>query len=539
MAVPNFLKAIGLGPKVSFIDYSEAEQVLTAQAYLVSHQWELLESYLIALEHNERCHVISVLTEVKGRPPEFDLWGQQRPESVMAYIFSGMHLINWAWEARGGGTADTVSEDDVDKFYERLLLAKATLESAIELDNSYPDSYVGLITIAMGTGYDRDQVWDYFAKALVHCKSHYQVHSAMIHALAEKWGGEAGEMFVIASKAVVSIEDGNPLAGIVAEAHIEQWLYLGMCDMTAEAEIYFREQKVRDELKDAYEKVRHCSIDTTQHIEAFNNFAFCFYMSGLNSLAKEAMIKLDGQFIEHPWDYLEEPFLAYLDTGFAVDHVLDKLSVVDGNLPDIVRANKPVDEDSPESNEAVTYVADISDHTDRRVFKTPFIVPLSSIAVILIFGGYSYYHLYNTVSGTQLGISSIVFEVFLLCEVGMMSLILYNKKIAKDFLARYPVIQCQNGLEYLKPFVRTNMYSTLLLMLFLALGATTAVMTMINLGWMKGTVVGFLSVTAAGVMNSYNVLEQKIKQIECTDSEVESELRDILDCWLHKAFPNF
>jgi len=185
---------------------------------------------------------------VDGRSKAFDEWIEARPHSVMARIVSGKQCIKWAWQARGGGVSSTVSSADYELFFDRLSRAKAELKYAIELGDQFSEPYVGLITVAMGTGFERGELWRYYSKAIEHCEENYEAHRMMIHALTEKWGGDEGEMHVVATKVASLAKKGSALTGILADAHLEQWLYLQMCDEHAEAESYFKQESVCDEL---------------------------------------------------------------------------------------------------------------------------------------------------------------------------------------------------------------------------------------------------------------------------------------------------
>lgn len=178
-------------------------------------------------------------------------------------------------------------------------------------------------------------------------------------------------------------------------------------------------------------------------------------------------------------------------------------------------------------------------NSQKRIFKTPIIVPISVILVVLIYAGYIFFYATSEETGLFAYLKSISFEVFLLCEVGIVSLILYNKKQLDNFLYNYPSIDNRNSLECLKPIVRTNMYSSLFMLIFLSLGSLTAIMSILNHGLVKGILVVILSLSVAKLINWYNSSEQKIKYIGCSDESLEKELNDILQCWLHKPFPNF
>lgn len=162
----KLLKAIGIGPQTTFIDLSYSDDVIRLAKYLELKAWNEADHFLKELSADERYRVVDALTDKKGRASVYDEWIQQCPHSVLAHIVSGNQYIHWAWEARGDGTADTVSNMGIQNFYQRLNEAHESFHRAVELENKYSDSYIGLMTVAMGTGFEREKLWDYFLK---HC----------------------------------------------------------------------------------------------------------------------------------------------------------------------------------------------------------------------------------------------------------------------------------------------------------------------------------------------------------------------------------
>ena len=174
-----------------------------------------------------------------------------------------------------------------------------------------------------------------------------------------------------------------------------------------------------------------------------------------------------------------------------------------------------------------------------RVFKTPLIVPISIIMVIVFYVGYALYFFTSEQAGFLANLKEISFEVFLLCELGMISIILYNKKQLGNFLLENQVIDSTVTLEKLKPIIRTNMYSALFVFLFLGLGALTAIMAFIHNGIKVGIAVALLSNLTFFIMKWYTPVEEQVKQLKSSDKLLEKELDDIIHNWMQKLFPNF
>lgn len=175
----------------------------------------------------------------------------------------------------------------------------------------------------------------------------------------------------------------------------------------------------------------------------------------------------------------------------------------------------------------------------RRVFSTPIIVPISVLMVVTIYAGYILFHATSEETGLFALLKSISLEVFLLCEIGMSWLLLYNKRQLDGFLRDFPVIEDRKAIEILKPIVRTNMYSSLFMFLLMALGSLTAIMSILNHGLLKGVLVAVFCVMTAKLISWYTPSEEDTKQIECTDETLEVELNSMLQCWMHKPLPDF
>ena len=106
-------------------------------------------------------------------------------------------------------------------------------------------------------------------------------------------------------------------------------------------------------------------------------------------------------------------------------------------------------------------------------------------------------------------------------------------------MSEHQSIQDRQVLEKLKPIVRTNMYSALFNLFFLGLGSLTAIMSILNHGLIKGVIVAILSLVVMILVKWYNSSEEQMKQIKCSCEDLDVELNSMLQCWLHKPFPNF
>jgi hypothetical protein len=97
--------------------------------------------------------------------------------------------VKGAWDARGSGTADTVSPEGWKLFNERLERAKECFEQAWKLDHSRPEPAVSMITIATGQSLDRDTMERWFRRAMTADPDCHPACSAKMNYLEPKWHG--------------------------------------------------------------------------------------------------------------------------------------------------------------------------------------------------------------------------------------------------------------------------------------------------------------------------------------------------------------
>jgi len=175
----------------------------------------------------------------------------------------------------------------------------------------------------------------------------------------------------------------------------------------------------------------------------------------------------------------------------------------------------------------------------RRNFSTPLVVPLSVLMVIGIYAGYTYFFFVGGEKEIFSFLKNLSFEIFLASQVGMILIAIFAKNLLDNFLIQFPKISDQNSLQKLKSVARPNMYFALVQLLLLGLSSLTAIMSILNHGGVVAVVVAVVVIISVKIHKWYGKAEEKVKQIECTDTSLEKELTDIFHCWQHKLFPNF
>ncbi len=138
---------------------------------------------------------------------EIKKWIAAYPESAAARIVLAESYINYAWEARGNGTADTVSGAGWSKFGERIQLAEVALLDAAKLKEKCPYWYESMQSVALAQGWDKEQERSLFDEATTFEPTYYQYYREYANYLMPRWYGEEGETQALAEEAAKKLPD--------------------------------------------------------------------------------------------------------------------------------------------------------------------------------------------------------------------------------------------------------------------------------------------------------------------------------------------
>lgn len=117
-------------------------------------------------------------------------WLAAYPRSRTARVAHGLLSIDYAWEARGGGYANTVTREGWRLFGERLKTAEKVL-TAVDED---PFACCGLITVAMANGWERARMESLLKRARRAFPGCTLALDNAAYYLTPRWQGEAGEL---------------------------------------------------------------------------------------------------------------------------------------------------------------------------------------------------------------------------------------------------------------------------------------------------------------------------------------------------------
>ena len=128
-------------------------------------------------------------------------WAEAYPESPAPRIALGKCYVTWAWKARGGGYANTVTDEGWRLMRERLTLARKHLEAAEKFPIQDPEVYNELLRVALGQGWSKDEMNEVFQKGIKLEPNYQQLYESKAYFLLPRWYGQPGDWEAFAAEA--------------------------------------------------------------------------------------------------------------------------------------------------------------------------------------------------------------------------------------------------------------------------------------------------------------------------------------------------
>ena len=129
-----------------------------------------------------------------NRIADLQAWVAAKPESITARVSLANVLVNYAWQARGSGYANTVTDQGDQLFGKRLNQAMEILNQAENLKESCPHYWPVKMRAALGLGMDRDNFNSIFSQAITNASNYASSYLQRAIYLMPRWNGGEGEM---------------------------------------------------------------------------------------------------------------------------------------------------------------------------------------------------------------------------------------------------------------------------------------------------------------------------------------------------------
>ena len=170
-----------------------ADQVRASKERFSGGPWKIHELYAGLYDPAQYPVEHSTQEEWLGLLQKLEQWKTTRPNSITAPVALARAYIRFAYVARGGGYANTVSEGGWKLFGERIAKAKQTLSEASTLPAKCPEWYLDMLLIAMNESWEREDAQALFEQADKFEPSYYYYARVYATYLFPQWSGRKGD----------------------------------------------------------------------------------------------------------------------------------------------------------------------------------------------------------------------------------------------------------------------------------------------------------------------------------------------------------
>ena len=120
-------------------------------------------------------------------------WKKQNPRSITVTIALAESYVSYAWDARGNGYSESVSDSGWKLMGERAAKAKAILDGSSDLANKCPDWYIAVQEVGQAQSWDLAQARALYEKAIAFEPGYQYYYRIFAEYLQPKWSGQEGD----------------------------------------------------------------------------------------------------------------------------------------------------------------------------------------------------------------------------------------------------------------------------------------------------------------------------------------------------------
>jgi hypothetical protein len=216
--------------------------------------------------------------------------GELKEPSYRTKLIEGQFWVKYAWQARGGDWANTVTEQGWQLFGERLKKARAALEVAWKLDPTQQEAPREMLNVVLGQGSDDEELDRWFRRANDALPDQYETGRYKLLCLEPKWGGSAEEMIAFGRQCLATHDWASRITMILYQAH-----YRLAKDYSDNFVTYWRQPEVWADIHALFEPF--LAANPTEYSDR-TAYAFCAYNAGEWKVAHEQFEILG----DHPSD---------------------------------------------------------------------------------------------------------------------------------------------------------------------------------------------------------------------------------------------
>lgn len=270
-----------------------AEALRASKEKYASGRWKLDSFYTSFNVESRKKPKEEIEKEFQTRFQQLNEWAAARPNEVTAKVALAGLYQRYAWFARGGGYADTVSENGWKLMAERNASALRILKELQTNSKKDPRVYYLLLQAAKDESYDKAQYAEIFDESIKLFPDYKTAYYAKVLDLQPRWGGEKGEWERFIK------ETADKTGGIEGDKFYAQLVWAVICTQWYQGENIFTEfQLDYPRIKRGMEALTSSYPDSLEALSAFCNLAS---QEGDKVTAVKLFTELGGRLDKEIW----------------------------------------------------------------------------------------------------------------------------------------------------------------------------------------------------------------------------------------------
>lgn len=255
------------------------------------------------VEPNQRAYLAEALADWPGEPPFLAQWAGTG--SPTAALVCAIQRMKWAWEARGGGYASTVSDKAVLSFFDRLPIARDALLDAARRNPGDATAMPWLMWCARGLG-EEDLSDKSFREAMKRAPTLRQAYSSALLTKSGKWFGSAADCHEFARSCAAKAPAGSCASILLIEAH--EYTYEQMEPLSAHRKNYWTQPATVAEVVSANDACKRSGLFGMNGTRVRHWLAYGLWRCGQKQLAAEHFQQIGKIWNERPWGGMRKGF---------------------------------------------------------------------------------------------------------------------------------------------------------------------------------------------------------------------------------------
>lgn len=227
---------------------------------------EIYDACHVFLNSEERNKVDYPKYWASMEPLVFKYW----PKAATSWLLKGEANIRLAWQARGDGYANTVTEQGWKETGQHLAIAQDALEHAWKINPHDVRIPLNMLRVALGQGGGRSHMETWFDRAMAVDTNCYDACQKKLYYLEPKWYGSDEEQIAFGRECIRSTNWGGHVPLAMLDAH----LYINGRLSGLEKTNYWKNPAVWQDLHPAFDRFFELNPDSAGWHHDYAHYAF-------------------------------------------------------------------------------------------------------------------------------------------------------------------------------------------------------------------------------------------------------------------------